>query len=648
MIQQPEVAQERPLPSARRPSTGARVLLLLLSVAGFALLFDLGFPPGAPDRLPVLVIALTLSLVCAERPSRGVLLFAGLFPCSGLLARLFGGTEPSAWPVLLFAGLAAGWTFRFVYDFESSGDPGPLDAPLRALLAVWALSALVAFFRAHTLWALLHGLSGRIVNGEGLPESTAVRESVFAFSALAGGAAWFFILRRCRSDVRRRALAVALGGVAVSALASVLERYGILPGETRRFWLMTGRLSGGAIDPNSLGVLCGLSLLPALWLAAGRDVRPVRALLAAIPFGIGLFLSGSRSGFILLFGGLLLLLVSRGLAGRLRAFALVSAAVLLVSTGVVLFRSPRGTVGSRLADTFDPGVSFQQRASARPVLWRAAMRLFREQPLSGAGAGAFSWSLPDLLRADSVRLPIRDNPGSAYLQALAETGIVGFALTLLLAAVLVREAFARLFRPEPDRAAASAALSIPPLLAALAIGSHWAAADVSLLFFLLCSIAVRSEPRPPAPALRRALGAAVALYAVAVVVAIGSTAVEEEAFRHAPTLGFHPPEQGSGGSFQWTRQSFAIRVEPHTSTRMGLAHFSPEGRPVRVTSRAGSRTLWTRTLDPGEGTMLQIVNGTSRPQAFRFSVSRSFVPKRLGMPGGDRRRLGVQAIFPAG
>ena len=46
---------------------------------------------------------------------------------------------------------------------------------------------------------------------------------------------------------------------------------------------------------------------------------------------------------------------------------------------------------------------------------------------------SFSWQLPTLLSESARSLPLRDNPGSAYLQALAETGAIGFFLTLTLA-----------------------------------------------------------------------------------------------------------------------------------------------------------------------------------------------------------------------
>src|SRR5207237_9235207 len=157
----------------RRPGGGARLLLLIASLAGFSEVFSRGFPPAARDRLPVLALALLLALLAAWRPDRCLVVFSFVAPLSGLGDRLFGGPDAIAWPVLLFAGFASGWTFRFLYDFASSPDPSRADRVLRSLTAVWALGALLAAVRARTLWAFFRGLHLRAVNVEGLADAAA-------------------------------------------------------------------------------------------------------------------------------------------------------------------------------------------------------------------------------------------------------------------------------------------------------------------------------------------------------------------------------------------------------------------------------------------------------------------------------------------
>ena len=78
--------------------------------------------------------------------------------------------------------------------------------------------------------------------------------------------------------------------------------------------------------------------------------------------------------------------------------------------------------------------------------------------------------------------------------------------------------------------------------------------------------------------------------------------------------------------------------------RIALANYSPEGKPVEVTVAADDGpVLFRRTLPSGAGVRLALSSG-ARPRVFRFALSRSFVPKRLGL--ADRRELGVVAVTP--
>src|SRR5262249_34556593 len=154
------------------------------------------------------------------------------------------------------------------------------------------------------------------------------------------------------------------------------------------------------------------------------------------------------------------------------------------------------------------------RVSARPLLWSCAFTLFSESPIAGVGLGAFSWRLPDALAARGATLPARDNPGSAYVQALAETGLPRLLLTLLFAGALARAWAARLAALERAPAAAGAGAAALAFLLALAFGSHWFAPDVCLLFFLFASLAADRAPEPGRPTARRLRSAAVAVYGV--------------------------------------------------------------------------------------------------------------------------------------
>ena len=637
---------------ARRPGGVARLAALAATAAGFLAVFSVGFPPAARDRLPVLLLALALGLAAAWNPARGLVAFAFLFPLSGLGDRAFGGADAIAWPVLLFAGFAAGWTFRFLYDFENLPDPSRADRALRGLSAVWSLAAILSIVRARTLWAALHGLGLRAVNVEGLLDASAIRDAVLSLAALASGAGFFFILRRSGAALRARALRAALAGCAVSGAAAVAERLGMPPGETNAFWRMTGRLSGGAIDPNALGILCGLALVAAAAALFGSPNGRLGALSLAAACGAGLVLSGSRSGLLVAGTGLLALVLAPRLPARRRLVLAAVCAAGLAVVGGLLQRADPGTLGERLAQLLDPSLPAEARASSRPVLWASAVDLFARDPIAGGGLGAFSWQLPTLLAERGRALPLRDNPGSAYLQALAETGGIGFLLTLGLALLLAREGLAALARGRDEPLEAGCGAGVLGFLVALAVGSHWFAPDASLLFFLFAAVSARPAAAPDPsraegrPWGRWSLRAAVVVYAAAVLVAAVSTLSAEEAFRYRRGMGFHGKEEGPGGSFYWTQRRFAIRVPAGETMRMTLAHYTPEGRDVELSAEADGKTVLRRDMRPGQSLALRLAAPPERPRIVRFTLSRAFVPRHLGL-SADRRELGLVAVFPA-
>ncbi len=630
---------------ARRPGGTARLLLLVCAAAGFFEVFSIGFPPASRDRLPVLLEAVALGLLAAWDREKGLFAFAVLFPLAGFGDRAFGGADAIAWPLLLFLGLAVGWTFRFLYDFESAPEPSRLDRGLKAVLAVWSLATLAAIVAARTLWAIFRGLRLRAVNVDGLLDTAAIRESLLSFAALACGAAFFFVLRRSGAAARERTLLAALAGTGLSAAVALGERIGIAPGETSAFWKLTGRMSGGAMDPNALGILCGLAACVAATLAVfGSRRRAAAAGLALLLVG-GLALSGSRSGLGLLAVGLLVLLSTPGLPAKRRLGAAGLCAVLVLGAAWLLFSGPRGDVGSRVAEVFDPRLTVERRASSRPILWRSALRLFERHPVAGAGLGSFSWQLPNLLREEGRSLALRDNPGNAYLQALAETGVIGFLLFAVFAVGLARESAAALRGLERSPLRAGAGAASIGMLAVLAAGSHWFAPDVALLFFLLASLVARESAEKAVGPLRRAGAVLLGAYAVAVILAALRTLDPEETFRFRPGIGFYSREVGPGGAFYWTQRRFALRLRAGQSLRMDLARFAPEGKPVELTAESEGRVVFSRTLSPGQVLRVRLAGAGARPRVVRFALSRSFVPRRFGL-SGDRRELGLVAVFP--
>ena len=459
---------------------------------------------------------------------------------------------------------------------------------------------------------------------------------------MAAGAAFYFLLRRCTAATRELAVRAALWGVTVSAAAAGFQKLHLLGPETRSFWKLTGRMAGGAIDPNSLGLLCGLVTVIALTRAFRRESSGRLGLVSVALLVAGLLLSGSRSGFLLVLLSLFVLLIARGLPARLRLAGLGLLGAILLVLAILSVRASPGTLESRLAETFDPKLSLAYRVSERPVLWRAAARLAERRPIEGEGMGSFSWRFPDLMREENRSFPMRDNPGSAYVQALAETGFVGFLLTLSFALALGAQAAARIRALESNPLAGGAGIGVVAFLLASVFGSHWYAADASLLFFLLASLAASAPATSERGSLRAIRGLAVALYAVAALYGILATRRPEETFRYSPQIGFHEQEAGPEGIFRWTKKSFALWVPGGRSERIRLTHLPPIPESTELAVACEGRTLYRQTLWPGNSILLRVQGRADRPVVFRFLLSRAFIPRRLRI-SADRRELGVRA-----
>ena len=337
----------------------------------------------------------------------------------------------------------------------------------------------------------------------------------------------------------------------------------------------------------------------------------------------------------------------RAISGRNRAATVAVAAALVAVVAVKYLSEARGSAGARVLELFDARVPFEHRVSTRPVLWESAITLFSRRPVAGTGLGAFSWQLPNLLAETGQSIGATDNPGNAYLQALAETGLLGFVLTVAFLGVVAAESWSSLRDPDAPVLAAAAGAAALAFLAALLTGSHWLSPDVAFTFFLTAAVVSRRSPSPPRRGARTFSGVVLAAYAVAAVVSAAATSRAAEAFRYRPEMGFYAPETGPGGSYRWTRKRFAVRLAAGETARLELVHFTPESESVRLEARAWGLPVDQRSLAPGEAVRLRLQASADAPTVFRFALSRAFVPRQLGA-SRDGRELGVMALAEPG
>jgi len=241
-----------------------------------------------------------------------------------------------------------------------------------------------------------------------------------------------------------------------------------------------------------------LSLVPLVLGRVRRERWPVVGLFAIIPIG-ALLLSASRGG-IISFGVelavLALVMIQRRTKGK-QLFA--GAAVLLLALLMVSWLGV-GQVLERFSSFQSLEVTAGKRASMRRDTWQ----IFLHHPLIGTGLGTLQIVYPPYESLYDGR--IVNHTHNDYLEALAETGILGGLCCAWFLGVLFRESLKRLRQLNNSFAGA---LQLSGLVACVGFLVH-SLVDFNLhipsnalLFFLMAHLAtseIQSMPAPlPAP-----------------------------------------------------------------------------------------------------------------------------------------------------
>ena len=179
-----------------------------------------------------------------------------------------------------------------------------------------------------------------------------------------------------------------------------------------------------------------LSLVPLAFGRVRRERWLVVGLFAVVPIG-ALFLSVSRGGIISLgveLAVLALLMIQRRTAGKqlLAAAAVLLAAVVMVSwLGV-----------GQLLQRFSSFQSLEATAGKRASMRRDTWQIFAQHPIAGTGLGTLQIVYPPYESLYDGK--IVNHSHNDYLEALAETGILGGLCCAWFLAVLLKEGLKRL------------------------------------------------------------------------------------------------------------------------------------------------------------------------------------------------------------
>ncbi len=226
---------------------------------------------------------------------------------------------------------------------------------------------------------------------------------------------------------RRRQLTLIEAYVAGAAVASVLTILRFAAGRQTYY----RRYAAAGFDPNDLGLTVALAIPLALYLSL-KGSGPVQwgGRLAAALAVAAVLLSASRTAWVVSLVAFLFLFWAwreGGLAHRVSGVVLLGMLVL----GPVRLGPPasRERLAALPAELAAGGVH------NRTQIWKAGLKAFRRHPVAGVGVGSYPEAVRPRLGAPALE-GHRYVAHNTYLSILVESGLVGFGLFALSAAIL--------------------------------------------------------------------------------------------------------------------------------------------------------------------------------------------------------------------
>ena len=370
----------------------------------------------------------------------------------GVVMTVFGALS-GQWIVTFAGGALAGAGLMILF---TAGWVDPLgilvlSLPLPAMLETDAVRLAVAVPVTAAVilsWALSVGASQRPLFFEGVPwrSTTAlvfvfVVATVFAPAPLMGAVetlnvgvilALAFVatdLLAARPGDGAKIARLIVLVAAVNGVLAVMVASGILPGTFERWGTSFNRAALGFGQPNSLGLFLAVCLPLAvgeIWTAETRGSRML-AWVGLIAISLGLVSTFSRGSWLAVLGGSgILLLLGEWRRFRNSWLAIIAFFVVVdIGTGGIF----RTTIQLTLTDWV-----IEQRFA----LMLAGVVMFLDNPILGVGPGGFAANVERISAQVSQLWDLQPTPHNAFVQAAAESGVIGLVAFVVFLGAAVR------------------------------------------------------------------------------------------------------------------------------------------------------------------------------------------------------------------
>ncbi len=339
-----------------------------------------------------------------------------------------------------------------------------------AVTALWAVEALVGggFHWRRWLWLVIPAAVLIVFSFLQTTFSADPFETYsFALKLAALTLLGALLLRFTTSRARLHALVLTVIGVgAASAVFGILRQSMqhadvgfVLPALPR------GVGYAQVISRNQFAFMMEMALGAALGMVfrrGGRYEARLFHLALALPVGAALILANSRGGILTMMCQLLLLALlvvpvparwRGGLVAPAARAVIVLSLVALAAVAVVRVGGERVVSNlSTVSEELGPGDATTRWNTRRLDIWRATVEMIKDHPLAGVGFGGYWTAITEYHDASGAYTPQQAH--NDYLEILASGGVIGCALFLWLAVVVLRRARKALLEGDSFRRAA--------------------------------------------------------------------------------------------------------------------------------------------------------------------------------------------------
>lgn len=575
-------------------------LLALVAGTAFFLVYFRYLPLVFPFQTILISLCLLVFLVTVFHVTSGTLLVVFFIPLVNSIPYFFSLKELNPL-IFVFYSFFIGFLMHHSFSSTPFITKNTLTLPITGAAALTGVSALLAFWRYTNFFPLFDKTVYELtVNVIDVKAGGALERIVFDALIYAGGFIWFFIV--LNQFQKKKVLSKALILLAVSTFVSfgfgLVQYYFDLSLGNTSYFISIDRVNGLFSDPNALGVFTAFTL--PIFMGAFFEFPKKKKLIFLLPVIAGIWLlpgSGSRSGFLgIIIAGVMMgiFYLKRALAYRKKNPSYLKKALLSFSVifmiGFLLFVlvfMDKSTLGKRFRSdlrSFSAAKDFQSVSNARADLWEAGFMMWKENPLTGIGVGAFTVELPNYYweheirelkyhkETDSLSVAV-DTADNLYIQILSEMGLIGLAFYLWIFYLIIREIFRKAYKIDLESPAPDILIGISAGLISMMVmfvfGIHTLNFEVQLIFWLAVAVLFfpESESRDQEKNIKLKRISTAVLVAVFSGFLIGGTwndlslKSRIERFDLSHNFGFYRPEIMQGRRFQWTKKNAGMTVQ---------------------------------------------------------------------------------------